>query len=164
MAEKWVVVDTNVAVVANGRSDQASTKCIGICIKRLKNITNGYEKLVLDDKWQIIKEYLQNLRSSGQPGVGDAFLKWVLNNHQNNQRCELTNISPLGLDEFPKKPDLAQFDPSDKKFVAVSLSHHARPPILQAVDSKWWLFRDALNHNGIMVEFICEEDIKRLSE
>ena len=39
-----------------------------------------------------------------------------------------------------------------------------RPPILQAVDSQWWDFRDALREKGVTVEFICEDDIKRLRE
>ena len=36
------------------------------------------------------------------------------------------------------------------------------PPILQAVDSKWLDFRDAFRRNGVVVEFICEDDIQRL--
>ncbi len=70
-----VVVDTNVAVVANGHSEQASQDCVRNCAERLYQITSGSKKLVLDDQWRIIGEYRDNLRSSGQPGVGDAFLK-----------------------------------------------------------------------------------------
>ena len=44
-----VVVDTNVAVVANDKSEQASPDCVITCIERIQQITNGKMKLVLDD-------------------------------------------------------------------------------------------------------------------
>ena len=92
------VVDTNVAVVAKGRSGQASLGCVITCNERLGQIMSGEVKLVLDDMWRIIGEYMQNLRSSGEPGVGDAFLRWVLTNKDNPQRCELVTITPVESD------------------------------------------------------------------
>jgi len=159
---KLVVIDTNVIVVANGKSEQASAECVFICDKRLEKIKLGQKKLVLDSQWQIIGEYKQKLNSTGQPGVGDAFLKWVLTNFGNNQLCDLVYISPKGLDEFPEVPELSGFDLSDRKFVAVSIIHPSHPPILQAVDSLWWGFKDALERNGVKVEFICKSDIRIL--
>ena len=160
-----VVVDTNVAVVANGHSPQASANCVAICINRLERIIRGEEKLALDDKWIILGEYLRNLRSSGEPGAGDNFLRWVLANK--NQRCDLVPITPIDsseneFEEFPDDPALADFDPDDRKFIAVAIAHPEKPLILQAVDSQWWDFRNALRENGIIVEFICEDDIQRL--
>jgi hypothetical protein len=64
--------------------------------------------------------------------------------------------------EFPVDRALKNFDRSDRKFVAVALAHPERPPILQAVDSKWWGFKDALNRNGVRVEFLCPDDLQRL--
>jgi len=163
-----VVVDTNVAVVANGHSKQASPECAISCSQRLLGITNGKEKLALDDQREIINEYSRNLRSSGQPGAGDAFLKWVLTNLTNTGRCELVHITPVEnaplktFHEFPSDPALNNFDPDDRKFVAVALAHQQRPPILQAVDTKWWNFRDALLRNDVRVEFLCENDIRRI--
>ena len=162
-----VVVDTNVAVVANGCSEQASPECVVACVEHLTNITSGVDTLVLDDQWRIIQEYQSNLRAAGQPGVGDAFLKWVLTNHRNSRRCERVSITPTNeegtsFEEFPADPELKGFDSSDRKFVAVALAHQEHPPILQAVDSKWWGFRVALEHNGVAVKFICENDIRVL--
>ncbi len=162
-----VVVDTNVAVVANDGSEQASPDCVITCIERIQQITSGKMKLVLDDNWKIIGEYQDNLNSSGQPGVGDAFLKWVLTNWLNPERCDLVMITPIDnleneFREFPTDPALNDFDPSDRKFIAVARAHSENPPILQAVDSKWWGFKDALHRNGVTVEFICEDDIQRL--
>jgi hypothetical protein len=163
-----VVVDTNVSVVANRQSRQASNNCFLTCVERLWRITNDEDRLVLDDSWRIIKEYKNNLQSSGQqPGIGEAFLKWVLTNRENPQRCDQIRINQVGNDdttfaEFPFTDELAGFDRSDRKFVAVALSHPGNPTILQAVDSKWWGFRDALQANGVSVEFICESDIEHL--
>ncbi|MEK6286252.1 MAG: hypothetical protein AABO57_10965 [Acidobacteriota bacterium] len=163
-----LVVDTNVAVVANSGSRQASDTCFLVCVERLGRITSDEDKLVLDDMWRIIKEYQNNLQPSGkQPGIGEAFLKWVLTNRENPQRCDLIRINQMGNDdtefvEFPDSPELDGFDRSDRKFVAVALSHPDNPTILQAVDSKWWPFRHSLQASGVSVEFICEDDIERL--
>jgi hypothetical protein len=90
---------------------------------------SGEVKLVLDDMWRIIGEYMQNLRRSGEPGVGDAFLRWVLTNKDNPQRCDLVTITPVENDfrEFPADAALSDFDPSDRKFIAVALAHPQKP-------------------------------------
>lgn len=40
-----VIVDTNVVVVANGRSEQASADCVETCAERLEEIMRGKVKL-----------------------------------------------------------------------------------------------------------------------
>ncbi len=66
------VVDTNVPIVANEKSEQASHKCVMACSKKIKEITeNGV--IAIDDQWLIIKEYQNKLRSQGEPGLGDKF-------------------------------------------------------------------------------------------
>ena len=84
-------------------------------------------------------------------------------------RCDLISITPVdglenAFEEFPDDPALNDFDSDDRKFIAVAVAHPEKPPILQAVDSQWWDFRDAFRRNGIIVEFICEDDIQRLRE
>ena len=66
------------------------------------------------------------------------------------------------FEEFPDDPALNDFDPADRKFIAVACAHLERPPILQAVDSKWLDFHNAFRRNGVTVEFICKDDIQRL--
>lgn len=155
------VVDTNVPVVANGKSEQASPECVKTCAVRLNELTQK-GKLVLDDKWMILKEYMNNLKSSGQPGPGDAFLKWALTNLRNPSRCESVSITPINssFSEFPSAPALQRFDPNDKKFIAVANVHPEKPPILQAVDIEWWSMRKHLRRAGITVDFLCEADIR----
>ncbi len=163
-----VVVDTNVAVVANALSEQASEDCVETCAEKLEEIMRGEVKLVLDDNWQILGEYAQNLHFTGND-VGDRFLRWVLRNWRNPQQCDLIYITPVDgseneFEEFPDDPAVDGFDPDDRKFIAVAVAHPERPAILQAVDSQWWDFRDAFRRNGVAVEFICEDDIQRLRE
>ena len=160
-----IIVDTNVPLVANGKADQASEDCVEACIDRLMQITEGDVKLVLDDDRRIIEEYRNKLDPGGFPGVGDAFLKWVEINWANLQQCDLVSITPVNdletdFQEFPTDPALADFDQDDRKFIAVALAHSEKPAILQAVDSEWWNFREALRQNGVTVEFICEDDIR----
>ena len=159
-----VVADTNVAVVANGLSEQASEDCVETCAEKLEEIMHGEVKLALDDDWQILGEYTRNLHSRGTD-VGDRFLQWILRNWANPQRCDLVSITPINnleneFQEFPTDPELRDFDPDDRKFIAVAIAHPEKPLILQAVDYRWLDFRDALQRNGVTVAFICEEDIQ----
>jgi hypothetical protein len=161
-----VVVDTNVPVVANGDSAQASPRCVQACTVRLRQLTES-GRLALDDKWLILREYKANLSSDGQPGVGDAFLKWALTNYRNPDRCELVSITPTCEEpddfvEFPSSAGLASFDPDDRKFVAVAVSHRDRPPILQAVDTKWWELSAKLEAAGVIVDFLCPHDMSAI--
>ena len=160
---KTKVLDTNVAVVANGRSN-ARPDCIRNCVSALDTIRKS-GKVAVDDGWRIIKEYRTNLNDSGQPGPGDLFLKWLLTNRTNPDRCLFVSITPTDGDdnyeEFPTTPSLEGFDPSDRKFVAVAAVIGKDAVILQAVDSKWWTFRHALQNVCIKVDFICENEVTR---
>jgi hypothetical protein len=162
-----VVVDTNVPVVANGRSEQASPECVKNCAIRLRQLTSE-GKLILDEGWLILREYMANLTSSGQPGTGDAFLKWVLTNYRNPRLCELVKITPknsaeIDFEEFPSHPMLRGFDPSDRKFIAVAMAHPDKPPVLQATDVEWWEMRGHFGAAGVSLDFLCEDDIRRIS-
>jgi hypothetical protein len=156
-----LIIDTNVPLVANKAAPQAGPSCVLACVKRITEIQNKHT-VVLDDQHLILREYRNKLSSAGQPGVGDAFLKWVLTNLKNPHRCEHIHITQVALpdgsasyEEFPTDPDIATFDVSDRKFVAVSLAHPERPPILNAVDSDWWIHLRALKRHGVTVEFVC---------
>lgn len=69
-----VIVDTNVAVVANQRYSHATPACVLACVERLA-LLEREQTLVLDVQWFILHEYMRMLRSEGQPGVGDRFLR-----------------------------------------------------------------------------------------
>ncbi len=159
------VVDTNVPLAANGSSD-ASDACMLACVDCLVQIvTNGH--VILDNLWFILGEYMNKLDPSNQREIGNKFLKWVLTNQANPLRCTLVPITPkpgsfqdgipLDFKEFPEHPDLRNFDPSDRKFVAVAAGHPEHPPILNATDTDWLIAIKALTESGIKVVFLCPE-------
>lgn len=150
------IVDTNVAVTANGRSAQAKLPCVRACIERLLSIRQN-EKIVLDTSWHVIREYKDNLAESGQPGVGDAFLLWVLQNWANPDICELHDLEmsaqkPQEFAAFPDVEELSNFDRSDRKFVALAVVSKA--PIHTAVDRDFWDNKDTLARHHIQIEFV----------
>jgi hypothetical protein len=158
------VVDTNVPVVANGKSAQASPICVLACVESLEAIKNN-GVIVLDDGMRILHEYMNNLSLSGQPGVGDAFMKWVWSIQALEERCERVPIRELpdddqDFEEFPRDPDLADFDRSDRKFVAVALTSRNTPTVLNAVDPDWWTHRKALRRHGVRVKFLCPDSTR----
>ena len=154
-----VVMDTNVAVVANHRTPQASLNCITECIARLSHIING-NRVLLDDGGLILREYRNNLSPSGQPGAGDYFFKWLFENQANPEHCRKVKLSPdavLGFEEFPDDQKLSSFDPDDRKFVAVALASRSSPEVLNASDTDWWIYRNELKHHGLEIVFLCPD-------
>lgn len=150
------IVDTNVPVTAN-RQSNASEECIKACAETLLEAREGI--IVLDDKFRILREYLRN-RNPSAPGAGDEFILWALNNRANPERCEIVQLTPKNgsendFEEFPTDPDLAKFDPSDRKFVAVALASANQPEVLNATDTDWWHYREPLERNGVNIRFLC---------
>lgn len=59
-----LVVDTNVPIVANGRSPQAGPVCVLACIDALNDL-RLHDKIVLDNLGRILEEYRKNLSAKG---------------------------------------------------------------------------------------------------
>lgn len=160
------VVDTNVAKIANlaiqpDSDSDVPLECIYACIEALKQVTDE-KGLVIDAGDEIFTEYRNNLSMKGQPGVGDAFMKWVYTHQWSLPEDQRVNITKNGdsYEEFPDHDNLNDFDRSDRKFVAVANAHPSKPAIVEATDSKWWGWKDALSECGICVQYVCEEYIK----
>ena len=154
-----IVLDTNVAVVANGKTKQAGRTCIDRCIDQLVNIRDRY-CIILDDGDLILHEYGKNLSPSGQPGPGDAFFKWLFENLYNSEYCRKVPLRPHSgreFEEFPSDPALSSFDNDDRKFVAVVLASGSGPEVLNATDTDWWQYRKELSKHGVKVVFLCPE-------
>lgn len=88
-----VIVDTNVPVTANGRAEQASLACRLTCIEILRLI-QSQRRIAVDQSGLILQEYRRHLSPSGQPGLGDAFFKWLWDNQANPQICIPVAITP----------------------------------------------------------------------
>ena len=158
-----MVVDTNVALLANAATEKTSSwdpHCILACVTAIRAL-QAEGGLVLDDAQRILAEYFNKLSRSGMPGLGDAFAKWAWDHQGDARACSRVVITEHGdsFVEFPDHPDLASFDPSDRKFVAVAAAHGSAE-VLQAVDSKWWGWREALAEAGVSVRFLCPEYIE----
>jgi hypothetical protein len=148
-------VDTNVIAVANDAPGIADN-CIRACKDALTQAKRGL--VVLDDRFRIIKEYKRYANESGRPGIGDDFLLWLLQNLYDPDRCELVPLTELSENEFAEfssDPDLAKFDRSDRKFVAVSLTSQNAPEVLNAVDTDWCECLEPLKKNGVRIKFLC---------
>ena len=165
-----VIVDTNVIVIANDTDDKRKD-CRDRCQDQLHQILDQGEKVVVDDKWRIFGEYEDNTHPNTRKGIGDLFVKRLLQNLGNPNICTTVHITPLagnGNDfaEFPNDDEaLVGFHKKDRKFIAVALAHQRDfgeiPTILLAIDRGWLQFTDAFASHGVSVDLICEEDIQR---
>jgi hypothetical protein len=161
MSEPWVI-DTNVGVTANNVPEERPDpphipESVIACTRFLADIMDS-GSIAIDDQWEIIREYQAQMRSAGQPGPGDAYLKWVLVNQRNAARCHQINISAILV------PDrLDGFDPADRKFIQTALGC-PDPQIAEAVDGLWWKRRADFAAAGVAVNFLCPEEIKANSD
>lgn len=138
-----------------------SPDCIEQCILHLRHIT-GNGGLALDNGGKIFCEYINNLFLSGHPGIGDYFVKWVFNNQWNSASVDRGAITKNngGYKEFPLYEGLNNFDDSDRKYIAAAGAHPEKPPVLQAVDSKWRGWKQPLKEARIIVIFLCPEFVQ----
>ena len=81
-----------------------------------------------------------------------------------SQICTWIHITPDEDREFVEFPDdgqLAKFDRSDRKFVAVAIASKQESVILNAADPDWIQFRHAFERNGVRVRELCCAYVKR---
>lgn len=154
------VVDTNVPIVANDRvlagERKHSLSCTLAAIQFLTKLHNR-GVIVIDSAGKILAEYRRYLAPSGQPGVGDRFYLDVLNYHPKS--VELIELDIAADGEFADCPAslvLADFDPADRKFVA--LANKAGCPVAHAVDGGWIEHGALLDAEGIVVNHLCGPD------
>ena len=158
------VVDTNVLVAANRLDVERPDRCAAVCRETLSELLR-VGRVCVDDQLRILREYMPYTSFSGQPGVGDAFFKWVFENQGDENHCERVAIVPRDESrndfmEFPDDPDLATFDPSDRKFVAVAVASKHNPIIFNATDSGWWIHHEALKRY-VNVVLLCPDELQR---
>jgi hypothetical protein len=163
---KKCLVDTNVPKTANlaiapNEVPRDLTGCVLACVEAVEHVIRK-RGLVIDAGGEIFDEYRQQLSMKGQPGVGNRFMKWVHDNRWSLPESDRVVIAKIGdsYDQFPNHKGLSDFDKSDRKFVAAANAHPAKPPVLQATDSKWWGWKDALAEVGITVHFLCPDYVE----
>ena len=157
------VVDTNVVLVANGSHADVSPGCVIACIDRLESLMkNG--RVVIDDAYRILGEYLNKTSPMKNKGPGDVFVRWLLKNNTNPRHVEqvaLTEPTTDMFNEFPGAALQTAIDPPDRKFLATAAAHPNRPTVWQASDSEWLDWWQSLKAAGVTVEFLCPDDVCR---
>lgn len=159
-----VVIDTNVILTANGQHEGVSAECEANCTKILLSVMKS-SIVVIDDSYKILKEYQNKTMHLKGKAAGDVFLKWLLNNSANTKHCRQVSLTqgpnPDTYLDFPDQVLQDEFDPPDRKFVAVAGADGCEPKVMQAADCKWLNWNARLNASGIDVEYICPDDICR---
>lgn len=149
-----LVIDTNVAIVANGINTHASKQCQLNCIETLSDITEQKRsKVAIDSLGLIVDEYSRHLSYSGQPGVGDLFFKYIHDHHYDEEFVLRVTINKSdenrGFIELPEN----DLDPSDQKFLATAVV--SRSKIINATDGDWAEHGQLLELLGIEVSQLC---------
>jgi hypothetical protein len=157
-----VVVDTNVLIAANRRDTHATVACAARCARTLVEIQQQH--VLLDDsELRIFNEYKKYCSFSGQPGVGDRFFRWYLQNRNTLGQVRQVDVGPDDSSMTAVLPlPLRALDPSDHKFAAVCLAGNG-DRLYNATDSDWSEHSPALSDAGIQVEELCLdcEDLSR---
>lgn len=149
------VVDTNVAIAANGRNTHADDKCRKACIEKLTDVCSQHV-VVLDDGGRIFDEYKRNLNFAGAPGVGDMFFKHIFNHGYDEKRVHRVSITPCSNNRqgFKGLPPNT-LDPSDRKFLATAVAGKA--DILNATDSDWSEQKELTERLRVEVRQLCPQ-------
>jgi hypothetical protein len=152
------VVDTNVAIVANGRPDLEAPRPPSI-LCRIAAVTfltelvkNG--RVLVDVDGAIQAEYRNKLNPSGAPGVGDRFYQEVLHSAPKLvERIALPKRHDGEYEDLPQALIDVGFDPSDRKFAALACKEGV--PVYNATDSDWIEDSITLATAGVQVENLC---------
>ena len=156
------VVDTNVAIAANGRNTHADLECQLECIKKLENICRQ-QVVVVDDGNLIFDEYKGYLNFAGVPGVGDMFFRYLFNHGYDETRVRRIPITPCSDDRFGfKELPENDLDKSDRKFLAAALV--AQATILNATDGDWSEQEALTKSLGVTVQQLCPQHASKYSE
>lgn len=155
------IIDTNVLLVANEQHQGVSGDCVAECIRRLQLMQKS-GITIIDAGYLVLSEYQNKTQTHPPKGVGDVFLKWLLQNTGNPLRVETVALTQTTKDCFREFPDPELepfFDAPDRKFAALAHAHLDKPPIWQAADCKWLDWWPALLAQGVRVEFLCSKDV-----
>jgi len=154
-----VVVDTNVAIAANGRKTHASLACQYACTVFLEGLVapNKRTHIVLDEPGLIFTEYSGHLHYKGQPGVGDIFFKYLHDHMYLGNKIRHVPITPIadvnrGFNELPPN----SLDKSDRKFLAAAVVAPGAK-IVNALDTDWHKQVAFVSSLGVNVQQLCPE-------
>ena len=149
-----VVVDTNVAIAANGgKNAEGDIQCHLSCAEKLESVVKQ-DTVAIDATNLIMEEYGKELSHAGGPGIGHAFFKHVFNFQYQGGRVRRVDVTLSDDDEkrFEELPKNT-FDRDDRKFLAVALV--AKAVVLNATDGDWSQSAAFIEELGVQVEQLC---------
>lgn len=158
------IVDTNVAIVANGERDKQGRgpdpECETECNTKLEEVVDS-GTVAVDDSYRIFGEYQRVLAqvSNGRrsPGPGDKFLKLVL---VGECRVKRVAVDPSEDDSWGIEALRGSaFDKSDRKFLAVAVAVNG--VVVNATDSDWRDHRPLMERLGVEVEELCPHVLRK---
>jgi hypothetical protein len=155
------VVDTNVPLVL--RFPESHPEALAdACEILLETIIKSGVVVCTDAEDEIVEEYFTMLSRSGQPTLGDVFAKWVFETRW-TQPETIVDTGRSGEHEYGVlEGDDLDFDPSDRKFIAVAKV--AQATIHQATDTKWLDWQPAFARQGVSVAWVHEPSIRAAYE
>jgi hypothetical protein len=165
-----IIIDTNVPVLAGSQTEdipEDQISCAIACNEFIHRLisSNENQRVVLDYERRILTEYRNNCISKNEDGMSILFLNWIYEYLASRVAVErdLVSLVSIGEDTFspyPENQKLKDFDPADRKFIALAFVHPEHPAIIEGTDSEWWGIRDELRHAGIVVRFLDEKYVK----
>ncbi|MBL0264919.1 MAG: hypothetical protein IPQ05_13895 [Leptospiraceae bacterium] len=125
-----------------------------LIIKEYTNKIDPNDKKVSSVNYSLRKCFIINLR---QKQWNSSFIKRV--------SITPTNLEKTEFKEFPDDPDLAKFEPDDKKFIAVACQFQKenlgiKSPVVEAADTDFLHYKDVLKKHVVEIEFICPDMIQ----
>lgn len=152
------VIDTNVLLVASGKANHVTDGCVDNATKFLIGVKQSKSMTHLDSAGEILSEYLKKNQPFKNRKPGDEFLRYLINSSGDQRlvnRVELEKDETSNYLNFPSDPALTGFDEDDKKFIAVAIASNVDPEIVDAADSDWRDFEEALQRH-ITLKFLCK--------
>jgi hypothetical protein len=154
-----VVIDCNVLIAANRRDTTASLACSAACARQLLETAN--KDVLLDDTANLIwAEYKRYCNFSGQPGPGDRFFLWFVQNRWTPERVARVDVGAGEEDIEAHVPnELLGFDRSDRRWIVTYLKGGGEA-LYNALDSDWSENAQAISDAGIEVVELCKQDLR----
>ncbi|MGU3643429.1 hypothetical protein ACLBXX_00555 [Microbacterium sp. C23T] len=144
-------------IAANGRLTHADAHLSAAAARYLVELIGGTDVILEDTIGNVLNEYKNYMQFSGQPGVGDYFFRWYLQNRWDGRRVGRVELDPAQPLTQYLPASLHSFDPSDHKWIAVYIQGSA-DVIVNATDSDWAESRELLLEHSIKVRELSDEN------
>jgi hypothetical protein len=157
------VIDTNVWVFVDKDISEVDTveelNCIDACKKWLNTFSQSEDVLAIDNQFQILREYRNNIKTGG-------LAQQLLNKLETKPRdrilgCEVT-FDDGGYAILPEGYSFQ--DPADRKWIAIAIQFNPCLPIVNATDTDWYKEKQSLLEKEIVIQELCESLVLFLVE